>query len=73
MSSRMVKKKQPAPGPQSACMIRYLEGLANTVCVSQLDKPCSSVVLSSTYSNPDYKANELKVVLNTLDKYVVKK
>lgn len=73
MSSHMVKKKQPVPGPQSACMIRYLEGLANSVCVSQLEEPCSSVVLSSTYSNPDYKAEEPKVVLNTLDRYFVKK
>lgn len=62
-----MKKKQPVPVPQSACMMRYLEGLANSVSVSQLEEACSSVVLSSTYSNPDHKAEEPKVVLNTLD------
>lgn len=55
-------------------MIRYLEGLANSVCVSQLQEPCSSsVLLSSKYSNPD-KADNTKVKpLNTLDRYFFKK
>lgn len=73
MSSHIVKQKQPVPVRQSACMMRYLEGLADSVCVSQLEEPCSSVVLSSMYSNPDHKAVEPKVVLNTLDSYFVKK
>lgn len=70
MSSHGLKKK--TPGPQSACMIRYLEGLANAVCVSQLEKPCLSVALSSRHSNPN-SGEEPKVVLNTLDRYFVKK
>ena len=70
MSSHVFKKR--TPGPQSACMVRYLEGLANLVCVSQLEEPCVSVTLSSTYSNPN-RAEEPKAVLNTLDRYFAKK
>lgn len=70
MASRVVKEKQP--GPQSSCLIRYLEGLANRVCVSQLEEPCSPVILTSMYSNPHYKAEESRVC-NTLDRYLVKK
>lgn len=73
MSSRIIKK-QPVRGPKSDYVIRYLEGLANSVSVSQLDEPCtSSAVLSATYSTLGYKAEEPKVVVNTLDRYIVKK
>ena len=73
MSSTMANRKQPTPGPQSACMIRYLEGLANSVTVSQLAvQPCSSVVLSSRYSNPRKAAEPKVALLNTMDRYLVK-
>lgn len=68
MSSNVVKKPRAPPGPSSASMIRYLERLANAVCASQLEEPCSTVVLSSKYSSPGPK-----VVPNTLDRYLVRK
>lgn len=71
MASRVVKKKKnPTPGPQSADMIHYLEGLANGMCISQLKEPCSTVALSSTFSDPRLKT---EVVLNTMDRYIFKK
>lgn len=73
MSSHLIKK-QPVRGPKNAYVIRYLEGLGNSVSVSQLDEPCtSSAVLSATHSTLRYKAEEPKVVVNTLDRYLVMK
>lgn len=71
MSSRLVKRKH-APGAQSAQMTRYLGRLANNVCVSQLEEPCTYVKLSATYSN-NPKVDEPQSVINTVDRYFVKK
>lgn len=74
MSSPAAENKRDGTrGPTSACMIRYLEGLANRVRVSQLEEPSSSTVLASTYSSPGNNPVETNVVLNTLDKYFVRK
>ena len=72
MSSRVVKLNLRVPGPQSASMIKYLEGLADSVCTSQIEGPHSSVVLSAKHSGPDPKASEPKA-LNTLERYFQKK
>lgn len=68
MSSNVVKKPRAPRGPSSASMKRYLEGLANAVCATQLEEPYSDVALSSRYSSLGPK-----VVPNTLDKYLVRK
>ena len=69
MSSNVAKRPRASPGPSSASMLRYLERLANTVCASQLEEPCSAVVLTSTYSSPGPK----KVLPNnTMDRYLVR-
>lgn len=62
------EKKKPTPGPQSAPMIQYLEGLANEVLFSQLEeKPClsSAAELSCKYSNPISKSEQRKSVIGS--------
>ena len=72
MSSHKMNSKR-VPGPRNVCIIRYLEGLANKVCISQLEEPCSSIVLSSMYSHPERKPRDQMVAGNTLDNYLIKK